>query len=153
MTAQAPPPPPKHLGKLTAYIAARLEQNKIKELSKKAEENRRKAEAELVDALLEAGMKSFKMDDGVSVGLRKRFDCSVNKDNNDQVEEWLRETEGDVSPFQKLVLYKPAIVKMLKDKAAKDELDETKIPDFLNLRSTPGITVRGLKALEESEDE
>lgn len=137
-----------HLSKLEAYITARKEQNKIKELSKAAEAVRRKAEAELVDAMVDAGMKSFKLEDGTSVNLRKRFDCSVNQDNNDQVENWLRETEGDVSPFQKLVLYKPAIVKMLKERAEREELDETKIPDFLNLRTTPGITVRGLKELE-----
>ena len=111
-----------------AYDAAKAEASRL-------ETEKQRLEKELVDAMLDAKVKSFQIDGGMTISLRKRFDCSVNKDNNDLVQDWLTETYGDVAPFQKLVLYKPAVVAHLKKLAEAEQLDETTIPQFLNRRA------------------
>lgn len=127
----------------TAYAVARKRYEEQKKLLTEMDAERRKLEQAVVDALIDAKTKTFTLENGMTVSLRKRFDASVNQENAEQVEEWLMEFTGDIAPFQKMVLYKPAVMKMLKDKFEKDELDLTAVPEFLNLKTTPGITVRG----------
>lgn len=141
----------KHLQLWAQYAAARIEHEKASRLAADLENAKRKIEQELVDAMLDEGLKSFKLEGGVTISLRKRFDCSVNQENAQQVEDWLMEKYGDVRPFQKFVLYKPAVVAQLKSEAEKGKLDETKIPAFLNLKQTPGITVRGFQGASDDE--
>jgi acyl carrier protein len=140
-----------HIKKFEEYAAARREYEAAKAEASRLEGIRRKLESELVDAMVEAGVKSYQTTDGVTVSLKKRFDISVNQENAEQVEEWLMKTVGDVTPFQKFVLYKPAIVKWLKKEVEEERIDDTTAPQFLNMRSTPGIALRGWKG--ESEDE
>lgn len=140
-----------HLTKFVEYANARMAYDQAKAEATRLEGEKQRIEKELVDAMLDAKLKTFGYEGGLTVSLRKRFDVAVNKDNNDQVESWLMETTGDVAPFQKLVLYKPAVVKYLKDLAAEEKLDETKIPQFLNLRTTPGVTVRGWQGASDDE--
>lgn len=141
----------KHLDKFRAYAIARARHDAARKAASDAFAEQAKLEKELVDIMLEEKVKSFALDNGMSVSMRKRFDLSVNKDNEEQVRTWLMETEGDVEPFCKKVLYKPAVVKLLKDKAADDSLDLTTIPEFLNLKTTPGISVRGWQGAEDDE--
>ena len=141
----------KHLDKFAEYAAARRAHDEAKAGIVALDAEQRRLERELVDAMIDAKLKNFTLEGGMVIGLRKRFDISCNQENNDQVEQWLTETYGDVAPFQKLVLYKPAVVKHLKDLAAEEKLDETKIPDFLNLRMTPGVTVRGWQGASNDE--
>ena len=140
-----------HLNKFVQYAAARRAHDAAKAESARLAGEQQKLEKELVDAMLDAKVKSFQIEGGLTISLRKRFDISCNKDNNDQVERWLTETYGDVTPFQKLVLYKPAVVKHLKDLAEDDKLDESAVPDFLNLKTTPGVTVRGWQGASDDE--
>jgi hypothetical protein len=142
----------KHLEKFRAYAIARARHDDAKKAASDAYAEQAKLEKELIDVMLEEKVKSFTLENGMSVGMRKRFDLSVNKDNEEQVRTWLMETEGDVEPFCKKVLYKPAVVKMLKDKAAEDKLDMTTIPEFLNLKTTPGITVRGWQGASDEDE-
>lgn len=141
----------RHLQKFNEYAAARREHDRLHALSAEAEKKRRALEQELVDAMIEARVKSFKLDGGLTISLRRRFDVSVNKDNEEQVAQWLTDTYGDVRPFQRLVLYKPAVVQHLKDLAEKEQLDETAVPEFLNLKTTPGVTVRGWQGQSDEE--
>ena len=141
----------KILEKFAAYAAARRAQDEIKRRSAEAELARQAAEFELVDAMVDAKVKSLTLAAGLVVSLRRRFDVSVNQENSDQVAAWLMDTTGDVAPFQKLVLYKPAVVKHLKDLAAAEKLDETAVPEFMNLKTTPGITVRGWAGASDDE--
>lgn len=133
----------KHLAKFEAYAEARREYDRLNKLSSEADAARKKLEQELVDIMIEEGVKSFKITGGMTISLRKRFDCSVNKDNEEQVADWLQNTYGDVRQFQKLVLYKPAVVARLKEQDEDGKLDPTMVPEFLNLKTTPGVTVRG----------
>lgn len=143
---------PVYLTKFNEYALLRRKHDELKKQAADVEKDRRRLEQELVDAMLEQKLKSFKMDGGMTVSLRRRFDCSVNKDNEEQVAAWLTKTVGDVRPFQKLVLYKPAVVQHLKDLAEKEQLDETAVPDFLNLKTTPGVTVRGWQGGSEEDE-
>lgn len=140
-----------HLTKWIEYANARRAYDAAKAEATRLEGVKQTLEKELVDAMLDAKVRSFTIDGGFTIGLRKRFDVAVNKDNNDQVEQWLMETTGDVAPFQKLVLYKPAVVRWLKDQAEAETLDESKVPQFLNLRTTPGVTVRGWQGASDDE--
>lgn len=140
-----------HLSKFAEYAAMRRAHDIAKTEATRLAGEQQRLERELVDAMIDAKVKSFAMEGGLTINLRKRFDIACNKDNNDQVERWLMETTGDVAPFQKLALYKPAVVKYLKDQAEAEELDETKVPQFLNLRMTPGVTVRGWQGASDDE--
>lgn len=143
--------PPSYHSAFTAYAVARVRQEEAKKILSEREAEKRKCEQVLVDAMLDAKTKTYTLENGMTVSLRKRFDANVNQENSEQVEEWLLEFIGDVAPFQKKVLYKPAVMKMLKEKFENDELDLTTVPEFLNLKTTPGVTVRGWKG--EAEDE
>lgn len=133
----------RHLAKFQEYVAARRAADVARKAAADAGAEQSRLERELVDAMLEAKVKSFALEGNMTVSLRKRFDASVNKDNNDQVQQWLMDTVGDVAPFQKLVLYKPAVVEHLKKGIEGGTIDETAVPQFLNLKTTPGVTVRG----------
>lgn len=142
----------KHLEVFSEYAKKRHQCDAMRKALGDLDKERYALESQLVDAMVDAKVKSFALDGGMTVSIRRRFDVSVNKDNNDLVEKWLFDTFGDVTPFQKLVLYKPAVVKKLKDLAAAEQLDETTVPPFLNLKTTPGVTVRGWQG-GSSEDE
>jgi len=138
-----------HLDKFVQYSAARRAHDEAKAEATRLAGEQSRLEKELVDAMIDAKLKSFSLDGGMTVSLRKRFDISCNQDNHDQVEQWLMQEYGDIAPFQKLVLYKPAVVKHLKDLAEDEKLDESAVPDFLNLKTTPGVTVRGWQGADD----
>lgn len=125
------------------YFAARAAYTaKKKELQELYDEARR-LERKVIDGLIDSGLTSMKLENGVQISLRSRWDVRVNKANEYQVSQWLQETEGDVEQFSKKVLNKSAILNLLKGKIAKEELDETEIPSFFQLTTTPGLTVKG----------
>jgi hypothetical protein len=142
----------KHLAKFQEYVEARRAADVARRAAADASAEQSRLERELVDAMLEAKVKSFALEGNMTVSLRKRFDCSVNKDNNDQVQQWLMDTVGDVAPFQKLVLYKPAVVEHLKKGIEAGTVDESAVPQFLNLKTTPGVTVRGWQGGSDSDE-
>lgn len=133
--------------KLAEYLEARHAYEELRAIASDAERKSRALEQELVDAMIENGVPKFSLDNGISVSLRQRFDCAVNQENGQLVEDWLQETTGDVTKFQKQVLYKPAVVAYLKEGIESGSIDQTSVPQFLNLRTTPGIQVRGLNAM------
>lgn len=125
------------------YFAARAAYTAKKKELQLLYEEARKLERRVIDGLVDSGLTSMTMDNGVQVMLRSRWDVRVNKANEYQVSQWLQETEGDVEQFSKKVLNKSAILNLLKGKITKEELDETEIPAFFQLTTTPGLTVKG----------
>lgn len=138
-----------HLDKAQAYFTARRLMDDAKEAHTKAYDACKQAERELVDSMLEDGVKSFKLDEQLAVSLRKNFSVSCTQENESQVRDWLAEVHGDVTKFEKLVLYKPFVVAWLKEIVEKGTIDQHTIPEFLNFSTSPGVQVRGWKGSEE----
>jgi len=138
-----------HLDKAQAYFTARRLMDDAKEAHTKAYDTCKRAERELVDSMLEEGVKSFKLDEQLAVSLRKNFSVSCTQENESQVRDWLAEVHGDVTKFEKLVLYKPFVVAWLKEFVEKGAMDLYTIPEFLNFSMSPGVQVRGWKGSSE----
>ena len=137
--------------RLDTYVAARQDYDAKRRLASEAEEVRRRAESELVNAMLDAGTKSIGRDDGSLFSLRKNFSFSLTEANMQQAREWLLESEGDDSPFVKEVVSKPALTELLKKKM-EDGIDALELPAFLKVNTMPGISVRGWKQLGNIDD-
>lgn len=139
-----------HLDKAQAYFTARRLMDDAKAAHTRAYEECKRAERELVDSMLEEGVKSFKLgQDELAVTLRKNFSISCTQENETQVRNWLAEVDGDVTKFEKLVLYKPFVFSWLKERVEKGSIDQHTIPEFLNFSSSPGVQVRGWKGATE----
>lgn len=131
--------------KIDAYLEARSVYDNIHKLSQEAHQKMKSMEYELVDEMLNTGVSSQGMDDGLSIHLRKQYNCSVTQQNEEQVREWLIETEGDDSQFVVEKVNKPALLEWMKDKG----LEPDDAPEFLKLSTRPGLTVRGWNKREE----
>lgn len=138
-----------HLEKAQAYFTARRAMDDAKAAHTRAYEECKRAERELVEAMLEEGVKRFDTDESLGVSLRKNFSVSCTQENETQVRSWLTEVDGDVTKFEKLVLYKPFVVSWLKERVEKGLIDQHTIPEFLNFSSSPGVQVRGWKGQSE----
>jgi hypothetical protein len=138
-----------HLDKAQAYFTARRLMDDAKEAHSRAYEACKTAERQLVESMLEEGVKSFKLSEELGVSLRKNFTVSCNQENEPQVRAWLEEVHGDVTKFEKLVLYKPSVVAYLKEQVEKETIDLHAIPDFLNFSMTPTVMVKGWKGATE----
>jgi uncharacterized protein YggL (DUF469 family) len=142
-----------HLDKAQAYFYARRLMDEKKEVYTRAYEECKRAEKELIESMIEDGVKSFKLD-GVApvelgVSLRKNFAVSCTQDNEQQVRSWLETEDGDITKFEKLVLFKPFVVAWLKERVEKGTIDQHAIPDFLNFSMTPTVMVKGWKGATE----
>ena len=131
---------------IDAFYEAREEYDRLHEMSSAAYATMKDAERAAVDKMLEEGTKSVGRDDGTHVSLRKQFSCSVTVDNENQVREWLTEVEGDDAQFVVEKVHKPALVEWMKKKFEGETMDEGDVPDFLNLSTSPALTVRGWKS-------
>lgn len=129
-----------HLEAWETYAEARLEMELAKDAHTDASSRFRKTEAELVEALNEAELKGIPLQNGVYPHINPQFGFACNKDNVDQVEEWLTETVGDAEPYKKTSLSKEAISEYIKDRIEKGTPRES-FPEFLNVRTHYGIKV------------
>lgn len=132
-----------HLDAWGKYCEARLQAEQMKEAASKAWQAFKIAEAELVDAMLEDEVTSWKDTDGANVGLRRQFSIACNQENAQEVEDWLQLTTGDAQHYMKTALDKASVQAYVKDQVESGELEEANVPDFLKMSTRPGITVRG----------
>lgn len=134
-----------HLEKWKAYCEARLNQENMKALATEAWSAFKLAEAQLVDALLEADPPLRSVPDacGATASMRASFSISCNKDNEQDVEEWLREDTGDAEPFKVTKLDKAAVRAHVKKEVEDNGVAMDSFPDFLNVDSRPTISVAG----------
>jgi hypothetical protein len=138
-----------HLEKAQAYFTSRRLMDDAKEVYTKAYDACKRAERELVESMLEERVKRFDTDDGLGVSIRKNFSISCTQENEGQVRDWLTEVHGDVTKFEKNVLYKPFVVSWLKELVEKEQIDQHTIPEFLSFSMFPGVQVRGWKGATE----
>jgi len=134
---------------IDAYVAARDEHDRLKDLKTRAYDAQKAAETELIDAMLDQGLPQVKTDEGLTVSLRKDMNFSCTKDNFTFIREWLREEMGDDLPYVEEVVSKSALTELLKGKI-EEGTHESEFPPFLRLSTRPGLSVRGLKARSEA---
>lgn len=137
--------------KLDAYITARKASDEAHRKSAEAMAVTRAVEKDFIDAMVDAGVKSLNWEDGIAFHLAKRFSISVNKDNDYQVREWLTTVHGDVHKFEKLILHKPTVTTYVKEQIEHGELDLSTVPEFLALKTSPTLNVRGWKGPQPEE--
>lgn len=137
--------------KLDDYVNARENYERWHELSASGYALMKTAEYAAVDAMLNDGIKSIGRADGTNVSLRKQFTCSVTLDNEAQVREWLVEVNGDDAQFVVEKVHKPALLEWLRGEFEKT-MDEGDVPEFLKMRTSPALSVRGWKMRGRKDD-
>lgn len=128
------------------YYNMRSDHDQLKAETAAAYKGMQRAEAKLVDAMLDEGVNSVGRDsDGTHISLRKRFTISVTVENEQQIRDWLTEEVGDDTDFVVEKLNKTAVTDLVKQKVEVDLEPETEIPEFLKLNTSPTVSVRGWK--------
>ncbi len=136
---------------LNEHVALFLEMKNYYDVAHKASQNAHKAwrlaESEMIDAMLNGQVKTFKhLETGEVFGLSEHFGISVTHNNTDLIRNWLVENEGDDAPFLTEVCDKKAVtahVKTLVEKnRAGGKADEDGVPEFLNLKTRPVLSHR-----------
>jgi hypothetical protein len=129
--------------KILNYYEARAAYDTAKALSDSAHKDMKRAENDVIDAMLDEGTRSVGLDDGTSCSLRKQFTISVTKDNFHAIRTWLMDTVGDDKDFVEEVVSKPALLDFIRAAVDAGKLDEEAVPPFLNLNTRPTVNVRG----------
>jgi hypothetical protein len=127
------------------YIATRLAYDEAHEISSAADKEHKAAKAKLVEVMEEEQQKGMKMDFGISFNLRNQFSISCNKDNEEDVKDWLHEQYGDLEEFVKPKVDKKVVEERLKDDIEGEKLDQFDVPDFMNLKTRPDVSCTGWK--------
>lgn len=138
--------------KVEAYYAARRDYETKKASATAAEIERRRLEAELIDYMLEQGIKSWDRSDGTKPGLAKSTTFSCTKDNAQQIRDWLIEQVGDDKDFIETLPSKSAVGELVKKLIDKDKWDEGDFPAFLSVSTRPTLRVQGWKSLNPTEE-
>lgn len=128
--------------KIDAYYEARADYDEKHKASSEADAVRRQRERELVDYMMEHQIKKIAREDGTTPMLVSATSIACNKDNAEQIREWLRDTEGDDADYMETVLSKPAVLELVKKKLKQGD-DPTDFPEFLKVDSRPTLRVDG----------
>ena len=126
------------------YYAARTRYEQAKAESNRLEELWRKEEQALIDAMLDAGVKSVTLDDGSKPTLTRSVKVKCTKDNADVVRSWLVETTGDDTDFIETLPNRFKVAAHVK-KAIENGTAEDSFPPFLQVSTRPSIRVYGWK--------
>lgn len=139
------------------YREARKEKERLKKESDDAYEAFKKAEAVLVDAMLDADSDRFDAD-GMTIYRSANRECSVTSGSNgkpgniEQVAAWLDKERGGKETFMRLQI-DPWAVKRLVREELKDGVDPESYPAFLKVAVRPRLNVKGWIGSEEGGDE
>ena len=126
-----------------AYYEARRDHEEKKAIATTAAKLMAKREAELVDAMIDAGVQNFKLDDGSMVSIRKRVSISCTQANEAQVREWLLDRTGDDRQFIEQKVSKKAVEDYVKQSLEEGSISKFEVPEFLRLNQHPCVAVRG----------
>src|SRR5690606_17634415 len=123
---------------------ARLAYEKAKAESNRQEELWRAEEQRLIDAMLEAGVKSVVLADGSKPSLTRSCKVRCTKDNAAAVRAWLCDTVGSDDDFIETLPNRFKVAAHVK-KAIENGADEGSFPPFLEVSTRPSIRVYGWK--------
>lgn len=125
------------------YSEARRQHDQVEQQKKNAWAALKAAERELVDAMVEGEVTSWRHANGQQVLTTRRFSIACNAENSDLVERWLVEELGDAEPFKVTKLDKSAVQSHIKRMCEDEGVDLETLPSFLQVSTSPTITVRG----------
>lgn len=129
---------------VTNYYTARLAYERAKSESNRLEELWRAEEQKLIDAMLEAGVKSVTLEDGSKPTLTRSCKVSCTKDNATEVRSWLCEVHGSDDDFIETLPNRFKVAAFVKKKI-EGGVDEATFPPFLKVSTRPSIRVYGWK--------
>ena len=129
------------------YKAFRASHERHRGMADEAYKLMKHAESELVQAMLDADAKNFEVD-GMKPYLTADRECSVTKDNIEQVQAWLDSQRGGAEPFMRTAV-DPWAVKRLVREELKDGVDPESYPEFLKVAVRPRLNVKGWIGSEE----
>lgn len=129
---------------VTNYYNARTEYERAKTESNRLEALWRVEEQKLIDAMLDAAVKSVTLADGSKPTLTKSCKVRCTKDNADAVRAWLVETTGSDDDFIETLPNRFKVAAHVK-KAIERGVDEASFPTFLEVSTRPSIRVYGWK--------
>jgi hypothetical protein len=129
---------------VTNYYQARLEYEKAKRESNRLEELWRAEEQKLIDAMLDANVKSVTLADGSKPSLTRSCKVKCTKDNATAVRSWLCETVGSDDDFIETLPNRFKVAAYVK-KQIENGADEATFPPFLEVSTRPSIRVYGWK--------
>lgn len=129
---------------VTKYYEARLAYEQKRAEATTLEEKWRAEEQKLIDAMLDAQVKSVTLADGSRPSLTKSCKVRCTKDNADAVRAWLVETTGSDDDFIETLPNRFKVAAHVK-KAIERGADEASFPSFLEVSTRPSIRVYGWK--------
>ena len=135
---------------VTKYLAARAEYDQAHKRSQERHKEWKRAEAEFIDGLLNAQVKTFKhLETGETFSMSEHFGVSVTMANTDAIRAWLVDEDGDDAPYLTEVCDKKSVTQfvrgLVETNRKEGKGDEDGIPDFLNLKTRPILSHRDKK--------
>lgn len=130
---------------LDDYIETRLAYDDAHAISSAADKVHKVAKAKLVEQMMAESTTLAPPDTGLKLHLRNQFSISCNKDNEEQVKNWLHEHYGDVEEFTVQKVDKKTVEEKLKTDIEGEVLNEFDVPDFMALKTRPDVSCTGWK--------
>lgn len=127
------------------YISTRLAYDDAHAISSAADKEHKRAKGAMVEKMLEDNQKGVKLENGLAFNMRNQFSISCNKDNEEQVKDWLQDHYGDVEEFTVLKVDKKTVEEKLKGDIEGERLDEFDVPEALKLKTRPDVSCTGWK--------
>ena len=130
------------------YIDTRMAYDIAHAASSDADKAHKAVRKQLVDVMLEVSrtIDNDEIHEGMRFRLRNQFSVKCNKDNEEQVKDWLHDRYGDLEEFTTQKVQKTTVEERLKADIEGGKLDEFDVPDFMDLKTRPDITCDGWKA-------
>lgn len=126
------------------YIDTRLAYDDAHAISVKANSVHNKAKKALVTAM-EQKSRQHDPPGELKFHLSKVFTISCNKDNEDDVKDWLEERYGDLEEFCAQKVQKKTVEERIKNDIEAEKLNEFDVPDFMNLNNSNQLNCNGWK--------
>jgi hypothetical protein len=142
---------------LIEYREARTQKDAANAAFKQAYEAFKAAEKKLAEHLVDQGLRNTTDEEGRQYSLRPAFYYRKGREVTDRVLSWLEKRDQDPEQYWEPKLKTKRLTEFLKEvfesegKAPLPD-SETGVPEFLNLDTTPTISVRGWKEDNDGDD-
>lgn len=125
------------------YIETRLAYDEAHQVSTDRFVDHKKAKKILAEGMIATKDDGKKKSYGLHFFLANQFSIACNKDNEDDVKDWLEQQYGDLNEFCAQKVQKTAVTDRLKDDIEGEKLNEHDVPDFMNLKTHRDVTCTG----------
>ena len=133
-----------------AYCDTRLAYDAAHAISVKANTVHNKAKKKLVEAM-EKKSRQHDPPGELKFHLSKVFGITCNKDNEDDVKDWLEERYGDLEEFCTQKVQKKTVEERIKNDIEGELLNQFDVPDFMNLKDEHQLNCNGWKQYSASQ--